>query len=409
MPPLQTEELLNAWWAYHFVDLESGETVMAENEDKTCLPGSNMKLFTFYAARKVFGDSLCAGCLYQKTDSLIFIPSGDPGFLYKNLSHGRMLSRLVNSGKEIVFVAWPETDGEVFGSGWAWDDDGKSFQPGRTPLGIYGGKLALSKRPDKPPVVPGTLLDDSFQYQPGSRKATEIKLSKKPFENTIALNRKINKNDSFDLVFSFYPDHDLLLDLLADTLGKNTQTTHFLPYEGDQECFYRPADILYKEMLFESDNFIAEQLMFMIGREATGTFSVSNGIRFALNNLLSEFSVKNLQWVDGSGLSRYNLASPSTMTSLIKQMHLEMGMTILKEYLPEGGKEGTISNYYWGDPGYVWAKTGSLQNNYALSGVIQCASGKHLAFSIMVNNHTVHKNEVIKAVESLLKYIRDEF
>ncbi|HKK87842.1 MAG TPA: D-alanyl-D-alanine carboxypeptidase, partial [Saprospiraceae bacterium] len=113
--------------------------------------------------------------------------------------------------------------------------------------------------------------------------------------------------------------------------------------------------------------------------------------------------------VDGSGLSRYNLVNPSTMTSLIEQMHREMGLETLKEYLPEGGKEGTIANYYWGDPGYIWAKTGSLKNNYALSGVIQGISGKYMAFSIMVNHHTVHKHEVIKAVEAMIKYVRDEF
>lgn len=409
MPLPEDGELSRAWWAYEFVDLQSGETVLAENAKKACIPGSNMKLLTFFSAWKVFGDSLSAGCLYRQTDSLIFIPSGDPGFLYLDLSHDRLLSRLENSGKEIIFVAWPESDDEVFGTGWAWDDDGKSFQPGRSPLGIYGGRLALSKRPNQPPRVPGSLFDDSYQYQPGSRKTTEIKLSKKPFENTIALNRKINKNDSFDLLFSFYPDRELLLDLLGDTLGKKTETTHFLPIRKDRECFFRPTSNLYREMLFESDNFIAEQLMFMIGREATGTFSVRRGISFALDNLMSEISFDNFQWVDGSGLSRYNLASPHTMTSLLQQMYREMGMKNLKEYLPEGGKQGTIANYYWGDPGYIWAKTGTLKNNYALSGVIQSVSGKHMLFSIMVNHHTANQNEVIKAIETMLKYVRDEF
>ena len=409
MPAIENEELNKAWWAYEFKDIQTGETIISENANKACLPGSNMKLFTFYAAWKVFGDSLSAGCLYQQRDSLIFIPSGDPGFLYKDLGHDVLLNRLKDSGKEIIFVAWPETDAEVFGTGWAWDDDGKSFQPGRSPLAIYGGRLSLSKRPNQAPRVPGSLFDDSYQYLPGSRKTTEIELTKKPFENTIELNRKINKNDSFDLLFSFYPSQELLLDLLSDTLEKEVETTHYLPYEKDRKCFYRPAQQLYKEMLFESDNFIAEQLMFMIGREATGTFSVEGGIRFSRNNLLSEINSSGMQWVDGSGLSRYNLVSPATVSALLCHMSGEMGVEQLKAYLPEGGKEGTIANYYWGDPGYVWAKTGTLKNNYALSGVLESRSGRQMAFSIMVNHHTVHRNEIIKAIESMLKHARDEF
>lgn len=406
---LQDSFLISAHVSYAFQDLESEKIFLEQNSNKCAIPASNMKIFTLYSALKVFGDSLPAGCIFNNRDSLIFIPSGNPGFLYKHLTYEKLWNRLKNSGRPLIFVALPKHDNQVFGTGWAWDDDGKIFQTGRHPLAMYGGQLSLKKEENSTVSIPGTFFDQSFVYQPGGSSTKEIILQKKPFENQIELNRKINKNDSFEKTFSFYPSNELLIDLFRDTLNKNIVISHYMPYRHEQVCFNQEANDIYITMMHDSDNFIAEQIMYMIGYEASQEFSVASGIEFSLENLIPNVSKDHLQWVDGSGLSRYNLTTVHSVINLLIDMIESYGIEKVKNFLPEGGKQGTISNYYWGDPGYVWAKTGQLSNHYNLSGLLKTKSGKDVIFSIMVNNHTCSRNQVIKSIEKAIQHVRDEY
>src|SRR5688572_33297967 len=65
------------------------------------------------------------------------------------------------------------------------------------------------------------------------------------------------------------------------------------------------------------------------------------------------------RWVDGSGLSRYNLFSPRDMVMILDKMSKEFGMERIREIFPTGG-EGTITNYYKEITGNLFAKTGTL-------------------------------------------------
>ena len=75
-------------------------------------------------------------------------------------------------------------------------------------------------------------------------------------------------------------------------------------------------DSLYKEMLVESDNFIAEQLLLQVGNAVDSTYNVKKAIDFAMENYLSDIPQKP-KWVDGSGLSRYNLFTPESIVFLL--------------------------------------------------------------------------------------------
>ena len=51
--------------------------------------------------------------------------------------------------------------------------------------------------------------------------------------------------------------------------------------------------------------------------------------------------------------------------------------------------DGTLENRFKEAPltGHVFAKTGTLGESRALAGYVDCASGKQVIFSIMVDNH----------------------
>jgi len=104
------------------------------------------------------------------------------------------------------------------------------------------------------------------------------------------------------------------------------------------------------------------------------------------------------KWVDGCGLSRYNLFTPQDFVYILNKMKNEFGLKRLEEILPTGN-EGTLKNYYLKDSCFIYAKTGSMSNNSSLSGFIITKKNKLLVFSILVNNFQGSGTPVKKAVE----------
>jgi serine-type D-Ala-D-Ala carboxypeptidase/endopeptidase (penicillin-binding protein 4) len=112
--------------------------------------------------------------------------------------------------------------------------------------------------------------------------------------------------------------------------------------------------------------------------------------------------------VDGSGLSRYNLFTPKDFIYILHKMKNEFGWERLKNILPTGGT-GTLSSYYKKETGFIYAKTGTLSNNCALSGYLLTKKGKFLIFSVLANGYITGATPVRKAVEQFLIGIREKY
>ncbi len=89
-------------------------------------------------------------------------------------------------------------------------------------------------------------------------------------------------------------------------------------------------------------------------------------------------------------------------------MRNEFGWERMKNILPTGG-EGTITSYYRRDAGFIFAKTGTLSNNCALSGYMVTKKNKFLVFSVLANNYQTSATPVRRAVEKFLQNIRDKY
>ena len=113
-------------------------------------------------------------------------------------------------------------------------------------------------------------------------------------------------------------------------------------------------------------------------------------------------------WVDGSGLSLYNLFTPKDFVFILHKIKNEFGMERVKVIFPTGG-QGTLANYYVADSNYIHAKTGTLSGVVALSGYLYTKKGKELIFSVLVNNHKASGTEVRRAVEKFLQAARNKY
>jgi D-alanyl-D-alanine carboxypeptidase/D-alanyl-D-alanine-endopeptidase (penicillin-binding protein 4) len=96
--------------------------------------------------------------------------------------------------------------------------------------------------------------------------------------------------------------------------------------------------------------------------------------------------IKQIKWVDGSGLSRYNLMRPVDLVGILHAIHQEVPENRWMSLLPQAGKTGTLRNIQLKNSELlVWAKSGSFANTCNLSGFARTPKGKWLAFSILSN------------------------
>ena len=115
-------------------------------------------------------------------------------------------------------------------------------------------------------------------------------------------------------------------------------------------------------MLQPSDNFIAEQLLLVCSSIKFNTLNADSVIHYSQTHYLNDLPDAP-QWVDGSGLSRFNLFTPRSIVALLCKISDEMkNDSLLHSLMPAGGVVGTIKAAYKTDNGlpFVWAKTGSI-------------------------------------------------
>ncbi len=150
--------------------------------------------------------------------------------------------------------------------------------------------------------------------------------------------------------------HQTFVKLLEDTLHKKIGDWYYFhvrPFFKDV-IHSQPTDSLLKPMMHRSDNFFAEQTLLMVSNEFLHYMSDEKVIDTILKTDFKDLPQKP-RWVDGSGLSRYNLFTPQDMVAILNKMQTEFGMERIKEIFP-AGNEGTLTNYYNAGKGYLFAK-----------------------------------------------------
>jgi D-alanyl-D-alanine carboxypeptidase/D-alanyl-D-alanine-endopeptidase (penicillin-binding protein 4) len=92
---------------------------------------------------------------------------------------------------------------------------------------------------------------------------------------------------------------------------------------------------------------------------------------------------------DGSGLSGHDLVTPRAVVRLLAYAAGQPWFGAYKGSLPVGGMDGSLQGRFAKTPlaGHVFAKTGTLGEARALSGYLECASGRTVVFSIMATDH----------------------
>jgi serine-type D-Ala-D-Ala carboxypeptidase/endopeptidase (penicillin-binding protein 4) len=423
---LENNELKSAHVGLYVYDDSSKKEIADYQSEKYFVPASNTKLFSLYAGMKYLGDSL-AGISYLETDTALFIkPTGDPTLLHPDYQSQPVIDFLKKSHKKIYVVdkGWEETP---LGEGWAWDDYNDDYSVERSQLPVYGNFIRWTQQ--KSATRSNAAFEPTATIFSSPEIPWKVSFSTDSLPGTFLVKRAIDSN-----IFSIHPGNetDIIQDvpfitnnmnsaaeLLKDTLGKSiyilkppaTTPQASKPkgwnttFKFDQSFIYsRPVDSVFIPMMYRSDNFFAEQTLLMVSNKVLGIMKDRTIIDTLLNGPLADLP-QNPSWVDGSGLSRYNLFSPRDFVFLLTKFKNEFGMERMKKILPTGGA-GTLKNYYRLDSGYVFAKTGSLGGVICLSGYIYTAKKHLLEFSILVNNENGSGSVIRREIEAYIENIR---
>lgn len=184
-------------------------------------------------------------------------------------------------------------------------------------------------------------------------------------------------------------------------------------YPHDGQCY--PNKRIRQRFTFKnndsgSDNFIAEQLLLTCSMEQTNEMNEGDIIEQILTGPLEDIP-DSIQWLDGSGLSRYNLMTPRSLIWVMRQIIKLKGLEFVESIFPAGGVSGTLSEDYKGKDGrpYIFAKSGTLKNTYCLTGILIPKSGHVLIFSWMNNDFPGDNASLKLSMEHLLVYLRDNY
>ena len=352
----------SSWTGVMVCDAVTGKILINISADKNFTPASNVKILTL-AGTLQRQEALLPSLEFHENDTAFFFRGVfDPTFLHPSFAawqQGFERLQQVPEGKHLIYVPLkPKLP--RFGPGWAWEDYTERFQPERSDMPIYGNCALIHYDSFSKKIA----VEPPF-FNRSVRLTEEPEALRSWCDNTweIASNSpSVTKESPFR--------REVFTALLSDTLHRpvltatDSEATDSLRWTLQRSC---PVDTVLRKMMYESDNFIADQL-----------------------SLQTAPPVGVPRIVDGSGLSRYNLLTPEYLARLLLDLYRTYPKERLMSLFPAGGVNGTLANWYGNAPNKpcVYAKTGSIGGVYCLSGYLFTKNNKTLVFSLMYNHFT---------------------
>ena len=369
--------------------------VFQQNENKFFTPASNTKLWTLAAAMAVLGDSIAWMSYEDVHEKRVFFPMGDPTFLHPFMKDNERISTYFsthfNAG-DTVYLSTEHFRDVRFGEGWMWDDRSYYFQPEKSVFPIHANNVKLIPRETEVDHEPKWMNIFSAPSDHPSRFREE-------YQNVFIIPKGQDYPSYMPMVIDsdFYRSFFNSMNLHVEFVDR--------PYDAKkvQTIYSRSSPEVYKYFMEESDNLIAEQLLLQCSMEKLGYMNTKDLIDTLMHVEFSQWN-DSWNWYDGSGISRYNLVTPTAMLTLMNSMLDTYDQDELERTLPSGG-EGTLEKWYGYDPPRVFAKTGTVKYCHNLTGLIHTNKGNQYTFSFMHNNFNYSSSVVKEAMSDVIDII----
>jgi D-alanyl-D-alanine carboxypeptidase/D-alanyl-D-alanine-endopeptidase (penicillin-binding protein 4) len=374
---LKNDNLRHAAVGFKLVDLQTGKTLVAHNDNIALTPASNMKIVTTAAAiinlkpdfryrtplsySGTIKNAVLNGNLYiegagDPTLGSDFAKRDKTGFLHNWLNAIKALGITGIDGDIVVLDQLFGYDG--FSMKWLLEDIGSTYAQG-----VYGVSIFDNLHsPDDIILDPGLFLANYFRNFllanniPVKGKATTYRIET---QNVVYIDSAV-----------ILPEHP----------------TEISAYVSP------PLSDIVREINVHSNNHYAEHIF----RKLTEKINIRSFFQ-----TVGLDSTALIMW-DGSGLSPQDAVSAGYLTDVLAYMYRRQGgrRGAFYQSLPVVGKEGTVSSLLNNGKfsGVIRAKSGSISGVQSYSGYIE-RNGNTYAFSLIINNFSGKHREIRKIIE----------
>ena len=444
--------LKNASISFVVKDLDSNVIISEYNPNLSLPSASTMKVVTTAAALDVLGSFLKFETKimydgYIDSNNVlhgnIYIKGGgDPtlGSKYFKEKYGLFMSSWVH---EISKLGIDSIAGSVIGdasffsdeyvaSTWSWGDIGNYYGAGVSGLSIYDNTVKFEFS-SGPLVRDSTFVDCFYPYTPDLIIDNRVKASntKKdlayiyggPNNPTRTIKGTIPKGQvGYVVKGSIHePAYVTAFELESAlweygiSVGGNATTIRRMKFLGNyfeserKDVFITKSptvsQIVYWTNLI-SNNLYAEHLLKHIGVKKYNDGSVFSSTLAVTKYWSSKgIDMTGFYMNDGSGLSRSNAITAAQLVGVLEYMKLKSKFSkSFLSSLPVAGKTGTLRSIGKKTKiaGNLKAKSGTMTRIKSYAGYVKSASGRNLAFAIVINNHNCTSFQIKKKLEIVM-------
>jgi D-alanyl-D-alanine carboxypeptidase/D-alanyl-D-alanine-endopeptidase (penicillin-binding protein 4) len=384
----------NQFTGIYIYDVNADKVVYNYNGTKYFTPASNTKIFTLYTGLELLSDSIPAFKYAINKDTITIQATGDPTFLHPFFKDSTAY-KMARNYKKVNLITNNIAD-KKYAPGWAWEDFDSYFSSERSAFPMYGNVVTIQNE---------NVLNVTPIFFENELEITNDSYGREEFSNNFYFDKNRIRETAIPMIIS----DSLLLNLWNDILPNKVSLIKESAIKPSKMAYSISSDSLYKRMMNVSDNFLAEQVLILASTTLSDTLNSSKVRAFMLENQLKDLKQKP-RWVDGSGLSRYNLFTPNSFVEVLTKMYKKIPKERLFSFFNAEGNSETLKNIFSDEKvPYIYAKSGTLGNNYNLSGYLITKANKVLIFSFM-NNHFMHSNSKIKEqIQVIFEQLRDDY
>ncbi len=437
---LASPALAHASVAIDVVSLPSGKRIAAHDPTRALIPASTLKLLTTGVALRLLGaNSTFATRLYAKgavrngvlEGDIYIVGEGDPSLASDQLEGISSAKELLSTWVQAIQAAGIQAingsviaDDSYFGSdgigmGWPWADLGNYYGAGAYGLNWHENYYYLDfiqrqtedSRPSvirTRPTIPGLQFLNEVRVGP-SGSGDNAYIYGAPFHYLNYIRGTIPAGTGAFTIKGAIPDPALFV---AQSLTEELRAAQIKiaappsssrisaqPYTGGGQQLHvqqsPPLKKLVARTNLRSINLYAEALLRKINKKrgvSTTALASTEGLLGYLRESM-QLPTEGVNLEDGSGLGTRNFFSPAFMTAFLQKMAAEEDFL---NSIPLAGETGSMRNVLKGTKaeGRLYAKSGTVAAVRCFAGYAITQSKQKVAFSVMVNNHTLASREI---------------
>jgi D-alanyl-D-alanine carboxypeptidase/D-alanyl-D-alanine-endopeptidase (penicillin-binding protein 4) len=449
---LQQPEYKNASVGIAVRDMQTGKMVFEYNAEKDLIPASTMKLVTSATALELLG----AGYRFETkigysgkieksktlTGNIVVVGGADPvlgsdyfaDYYFTDNFFDVWARKIKAAGIDRVegdlILDGSVYDDEKIPATWVWEDIANYYGAGPSAFTVYDNLFKIT-----------------FKSPRKAGKATEIIAISPEIKGIQIKNEVLSADNNSDLAYVFggpfdkkrvirgtiprnrraftikaavhHPEEIVAAEFLKHLAGAGVFISGKVRFEkidkNDFQTLYiqqsPPLAEIIKVLNYESVNLIAEHLLKQLAFEKNGVGNREAGIKIVKEFWQSKgVATDYFLMEDGSGLSHFNLVSPSFFTSVLKYMATKSSNKSAFLISLPGAGDGTLTRFnkdVFG--GSLHAKSGSMTRVRCYSGYLKTDSGNDLIFSIMFNHFLGSHSKLVGEIDELFRVLKTSY